>query len=113
MDPKDYRIIVSETFDRIEQSLRRHAVEGIEPIRADNRLDLELDDQRRIALVAEPDTQSIALSLDDVNDARFSYHEIEEQWLDAGTEDSLGFRVNRLLSAITGSAETIPRDDLP
>jgi frataxin-like iron-binding protein CyaY len=112
MDPKDYRITVAETFDRIEGSLRRRAVETVESIRGGERLVLQTKEFSELALASDPDAQRVIVSIDTAIPARFYYHEIEEQWFEERTEESLGDAINRLLATATGNSVTIPKEDL-
>ena len=112
MDPKDFRITVSELFDRIEVSLNQHAVEGVESIRGDGRLALQVRDGRELAITSDVDARRLILSFDTAEPCRFYYHEIEEQWLEERAQEPIADTINRLLAAETGSTITIPTEDL-
>jgi hypothetical protein len=113
MDSKDYRIIVSETFDRIEASLRRHAVEGVEASSDGSRLILQAHDMREIAFESDPAAQRLLATFDDAPPARFYYHDIEERWFDERTEEPFSIGLGRMLASLTRIPITIPTEDLP
>jgi frataxin-like iron-binding protein CyaY len=113
MDSKDYHITVSETFDHIEDSLRRRAVEGVESIREDERLVLQFADFRELALQSDSAVRDLVLAFDASEPRRFFYHEIEEQWFDERSQEPLIDVLNRLLEDVTAMPGTIPRKDLP
>jgi frataxin-like iron-binding protein CyaY len=112
MDPKDFRITVRETFDRIGDALRRHAVEGVEAVSGDTCLTLQFDSLHEIVLRSDDDAQRLALT-SDTTSACLYYHEIEERWFEERTEEPLGALLNRHLTAPTGRAAAIPPDVLP
>lgn len=113
MDPKDFRITVSETFDEIEASLRDSAEETLESLRTDDSLVLQFQDLEEITLQKDESTQRLLVAFAPSASVRFYFHDIEERWFSDHSQEELLAYLNRLVAGKTDVEKTILKTDRP
>jgi frataxin-like iron-binding protein CyaY len=103
MDTKEFLLVAGELFADIERVLDASSVDGIDTQCESASTQLLLPHEQRISL--EADAAALALRASDggVN-ARFTYHEIEEQWFETATQVTLARWLEARISDRMGMA---------
>ena len=88
MDGKDFLILAAETFEALEMRLDNLAVNYVDVLTEDSSMLLIVDGSVKPRLAADQHTMRITATVDE-SVTQFTFHEIEECWLDEESQVEL------------------------
>lgn len=109
MDTKEFTIIAGETLDSIELRLTVLAVNGVDVLAEDDSMLLLVNGSAEIRLTPDR-THSRLLADAGGAVARFSYHDIEEQWFSDETQTELFAWLGVHISSLLGHTVDLSGD---